>query len=177
MTSYLGIDPGLDGGVAAILSTSGYTSLIKYVMPTSSVIEGDKKRREIDRDSLLSLLHSCPPPTFAIIEEQIPVRNQDIKATFTTAKNYGILLMTLWITNIKMVEVSANDWHSHFGIVNNKKGEGKTTKVQAFEICKQLYPDENFRKSERSKVFHDGIVDATLLARYCKFLEERDERK
>jgi len=182
MTNYLGIDPGLDGGFVVLLDPRlDYRHPIppimgKYVMPTINISKKGARRREIDRQSLLNSLQSLSYPTIAAIEEQIPVRNQNIKASYTTAKNYGMILMALTATGIRTKEVSAHDWHSHFGIVNNKKGKGKTTKAQAFEICRRLYPNEDFRKSERSKVFHDGIVDAVLIAEYCKFLEEEGRK-
>jgi len=168
MTSYLGCDPGLDGGFTVV---SGDRIGYKLAMPTLSFTTREgKTKREIDRDGVLSFLKKLPEHTHVAIEKQEAFRSQNVTATCTTCKNYGILLMGLTVAHLFTTEVPPRVWHDFYGIVNNKKGEGITTKVQAFEICKRLYPQEDFCKSKKSKVFHDGIIDATLLAKYCRWL-------
>jgi Holliday junction resolvasome RuvABC endonuclease subunit len=163
-----GIDPGLDGGFAVI---SGNQIHCKFAMPliTTTTKKG-KIKKELDRDGIFSFLLRIPPYTHVVIEEQIPVRNQHIQASHTLAKNYGILLMALTAARIHTTEVPSGIWQDHFGIVSVKKGEGETTKVQAFRICRLHYPYGNFRKSERAFKPHDGIVDAVLIANYCQAL-------
>lgn len=56
---------------------------------------------------------------------------------------------------------------------NKKLGEDVTTqkvdnKAMALLAAKRLYPNVSFKATERSKVDHDGIVDALLMARYIK---------
>ncbi len=165
MTSYLGIDPGLDGGFAVI--TDNHVSL-KLVMPTiSKKLPGNKTKRYIKRSSVLDFLNALPVATFIAIEEQIPVRNQSVTSVFTTAKNYGILLMAISASVFQdpPLEVPSSLWHAHFGIISEPKA-GKSTKAQAFEIASSIFPNTDFRKSNRARTPHDGVVDATLLALY-----------
>ena len=170
---YAGCDPGLSGGFAVV---SGDRIKYKLAMPTLSfTTKSGKTKREIDRAGVLSFLHTLPPHTPVAIEKQEAFRSQNISATCTTCRNYGLLLMALSASHLHITEISARKWHDFHRIVNNKKGEGVSTKIQAFEICKRLYPDENFRKTERSKVFHTGITDATLIANYCQLLFESSE--
>lgn len=165
--SYLGCDPGLNGGFAVI---SGGQIRYKFAMPLIDTIRKDGKiKKEIDRNGVLSFLSAIPPPLRTVIEEQIPVRNQHIQGSHTLAKNYGILLMGFTATWVNYTEVPSSVWQAHFGIVSVKEGKG-TTKEQAYHIAQRLYPNVDFRKSDRSHKFHDGITDSILLATYCQFL-------
>jgi len=58
----------------------------------------------------------------------------------------------------------ANVWQKEFGI-SARKGN---TKVQALQICQDLFPNVNLLATERSKKPHDGIVDALLIAEYAR---------
>jgi Holliday junction resolvasome RuvABC endonuclease subunit len=168
MISYLGIDPGIFGGFAVI---SGDKILYKMVMPTiSHKNKAGKTKKEIDRDGVLSFLATIPPHTHVVIEEVQAFRKQNITATCTTCRNYGMLLMGLTFAHMHISEVPSDIWAKHFGIVPAPKAGGKTTKQQAFDIAHMIYPDEDFRKSDKSHKIHDGIVDATLIANYCQSL-------
>jgi len=165
---YLGIDPGLSGGLVVV---SGDRISYKMAMPTTSfTTKKGKTKNEIDRAGIMSFLKTLPEHTHVAIEEQQAFRSQSIISTCTTCKNYGILLMGLSVAHMYITVVPSDTWQSHFGIVSVKKGEGKSTKEQAFHIARRLYPDANFRKSEKSHIVHDGIVDACLLATYCQSL-------
>jgi Holliday junction resolvasome RuvABC endonuclease subunit len=169
MTSdYLGIDPGINGGFAVV---SGDSIRYKMVMPTISVTTKDgKTKTQIDRDAVLSFLTLFPQHVHVVIEEQEAFRKQNITSTCTICKNYGILLMALSAAHFYTTEVPSDDWQDHFGIVSVKKSQGESTKEQAFHIAQKLYPTADFRKSERSHIVHDGIVDAVLIANYCHSL-------
>ena len=167
---YGGCDPGLNGGFVVI---TGDRILCKMVMPTISFTAKSgktKTKTEIDREGVLSFFRTLPEHTHVAIEKQQAFRKQDIRSTCTTCKNYGILLMALTVANMDIFEVPSDVWQKHFGIVSVKKGCGKTTKEQSFDIAKTLYPGEDLRKSDRSHKPHDGITDSILLATYCQFL-------
>jgi Holliday junction resolvasome RuvABC endonuclease subunit len=168
MISYLGIDPGISGGFAVV---SGDKIVYKMVMPTLSfTTKAGKIKTEIDREGVLSFLKTLPKHMHAAIEQQQAFRKQDITATCTTCRNYGLLLMALTVAHMYVTEVSSVMWQDHFGIVSVKTSGGKSTKEQASHIAHELYPNADFRKSERSHIVHDGIVDATLIATYCQAL-------
>ena len=48
------------------------------------------------------------------------------------------------------------------------KGQKFDTKAAALVAAKRLWPDEKFLATERSKVPHDGIVDALLIAEHTR---------
>jgi Holliday junction resolvasome RuvABC endonuclease subunit len=174
MISYIGIDPGLMGGLVLI---SGDKIVYKMAMPTiSHKTNAGKTKTEIDREGVLSFLSTIPPFTHVAIEEVQAFRKQNITATCTTCRNYGMLLMALTIAHMHISEVPSDIWNKHFGIVPAPKAGGKTTKQQAFDIAHMLYPNEDFQKSDRSHTFHDGTTDATLLANYCQFKFLKEEK-
>ncbi|AJP62043.1 crossover junction endodeoxyribonuclease [ANMV-1 virus] len=164
---YIGIDPGLSGGFAAVVDNR---ILYKMAMPTISFkTPEDKTKTEIDREGVLSILKLCPVHTHVVIEKQEAFRGQDIVSSCTICKNYGILLTALTVAHTYITEEPPKVWQAHFGIVSVKESGGQSTKEQAFHVAQRLYPDASFMKSERSRVVHDGIVDATLIAAYCQF--------
>jgi Holliday junction resolvasome RuvABC endonuclease subunit len=175
MISYLGIDPGISGGFAVV---SGDRILYKMVMPTLSfTTEAGKTKTELDREGILSFLATIPPHTHVVIEEVQAFRKQDITATCTTCRNHGMLLMALTFAHMYVSEVPSDVWQSHFGIFPANRAGGKSTKEQAFDIARMIFPDEDFKKSERAHKPHDGVVDATLMAKYCQALFSREMEK
>ena len=166
---YLGIDPGLTGGFAVVC---GDRIRCKIAMPTITFgnTKDNSKKTEIDRKGVLSFLQLFPVHTHVVIEKQEAFRGQDIVSSCTICKNYGMLLMALTVARFYITEVSPGDWQEYFGIVSVKKGGGKTTKQQAYKIAQAKYPNVDFRKSERARTPHDGMVDAILIATYCRSL-------
>jgi Holliday junction resolvasome RuvABC endonuclease subunit len=165
---YLGIDPGLSGGFAVV---SGDSIRYKMVMPTISFnTKDDKTKTELDREGILSFLTLFPKHVHVVIEKQEAFRGQDITSSCTICRNYGILLMGLTAAHFYITEVPSDIWQDHFGIVSVRKSQGQSTKQQAFHIAQRLYPIADFRKSKRSHIVHDGIVDAVLIANYCQSL-------
>lgn len=163
--SWLGIDPGLLGGLVSIYPDGRINTL---PMPTLKIKRKNGKKKSIlDQKAILHYLNNLPTFTLCYIEEQKPVRNQDIRASHTTAVNYGMLLMALVATHVTFREVSSDDWQSYYGIVKRRKGaKGETTKQQASRIVRQMYPGVDLRGTLRSRTDHDGIVDALLICRY-----------
>jgi hypothetical protein len=163
--SYLGIDPGIFGGWCFILPDGRVKT---QPMPIVKIKRKNGKMRNIlDQKAILHYLNSLPTLTLCCIEEQPPVRNQNVVASHTTAVNYGMLLMALAATHVEHQAIQSNDWQSYFGIVKRRKGaKGETTKQQASKIARQLYPGLDLRGTLRSRTDHDGIVDSLLLCRY-----------
>jgi hypothetical protein len=163
--SYLGIDCGLFGAFALIFSDGRVKT---QPMPIVKLKRKDGTTRNIlDQKAILHYLNSLPTLTLCCIEEQPPIRNQNVVASHTTAVNYGMLLMALAATHTEHQVVSSDDWQSYFGIVKRRKGaNGETTKQQASKIVRQLYPELDLRGTVRCRTDHDGIVDSLLLCRY-----------
>ena len=171
MTIYCGIDPGVNGAFAIIDIDGG--RIYGTPMPTFwRVLKSGKRRKQYDYIAIRKFLevHKGAEVT---IEEQFPMpmifkkangveQRQGATSVFSTGYGFGVLMGILSCLDLKTQLVHPKTWQAAFF----KREEGKTTKEQALEVVKELYPDVNLYSSERSTVPHTGIVDAILLAEY-----------
>ncbi len=152
----LGIDPGLDGGLAAITDDGPMVA----IMPTQPTGRG--AGRQIAIDALNDMLLDWSPVEFAVIERQQPMPKQGVTSTFQTGLGYGVLLALLQARRIPHEIIQAKTWQRAFGI-----GTGDT-KAQAECVARRLFPDTDLRASERAHKAHTGIVDALLIAEWAR---------
>lgn len=150
---YLGIDPGLDGGLA-ILSDEGQAAVYK-----TPVIGG----KDYDIQGMKDLLGKPPKNALALIENQISMPGQGLTSTLQTGKGFGIWLGLLAALNVPYQVISARSWQVK--LFTGLKGN-LDTKAKSEIIAKRLFPRVDFRKSERSRVANDGLTDAILIAEY-----------
>ena len=83
-------------------------------------------------------------------------------STFKFGYVYGQLQATIRLIGVKLELVPPKTWQK-IEIPGTFEG---TAKERALVACKALYPELDLRASERSKKFHDGIVDAFFIASY-----------
>lgn len=147
---YIGIDPGVNGGIAAVTAIGSVVTAIK--MP------------ETERE-LYRFLNGLRPSEIvvdrtrrAVIEKAQPMPNQGVVSVFTYGRGYGALLMGLTAAGIPFDQVIAPVWQQAMGC--RSRGDKNVTKRRA----EQLFP--------RVKVTH-AIADALLIAEYCRRLEVR----
>lgn len=153
---FLGIDPGLDGGLA-FLDDKGKLSLHK-----TPVIGG----RDYDIQEMKRLLQFHPMlggGIFVIIENQISMPGQGLTSTLQTGKGFGIWLGLLSALEIPFQVVSSRQWQSKLYTGVSAKLE---TKEKSIIVAKRLFPTADFRKSERATVANDGLTDAANMAEY-----------
>jgi Holliday junction resolvasome RuvABC endonuclease subunit len=145
MARYLGIDPGVTGGIA-ILRDDG-TVVETYRMPAT------------ERD-LLDLLAPWPKgyQTYAVLERVSASPQMGVVSAFTFGRGYGALLMALTAAYIPFDQVTPQTWQKALGCLS--KGEKNITKRRA----QQLFPDV--------KVTH-AIADALLLAEFGRRTDPR----
>lgn len=158
---YVGIDPGLDGGVA-IKRPSGIETAI---MPTIITKKAGKDKRVISHDGLKDIFEVFKSEEcFAAIEEQQSMskggKPQGVTSMVTLGVGFGALLQTLTDFDIDFVRVNPQDWQKEFGIANGD------TKAQALEVCQDLFQNLNLLGTKKSRVPHKGIIDAVLIMQY-----------
>lgn len=104
------------------------------------------------------------------------------KATFSFGEIYGQLQGLLIANKIPYVLVQPKTWQKEMWtnsdmVVNYKKiivkGKETTrkevdTKATSINAAKRLFPNIDFRKSERCKKIDDNKVDATLMSDYAR---------
>lgn len=152
----VGVDNGLDGGLAAITWWGG-TLIDRIKMPTKRV--GTK--REVDSYAVYRWLSDLHSPYILAIEEPLP-HAKSSAAVRSMALSFGKLVGMAETRVQDVVRVQVREWQK---AMLGKVPRGETKAFALREACR-LCPDENWLGSERSKKPHDGIIDAYLIARH-----------
>lgn len=117
-----------------------------------------------------------------VIEDVHSVFGSSAKSTFNFGFNKGYLIGLLAANKIPYVLVQPKTWQKEVWInsdmiVNYKKIKIKDKEVTKKEVdtkntsinaAKRLFPQIDFRKSEKCKNLDDNKVDATLMSEYAR---------
>jgi len=178
MKCYIGIDPGRDGAIVA-LNQSGII-VHKGVMPF------DEHLNNFDFLSLCKLIKGIKDDhdsVFVITEKLSPIFGASAHNTFKLGMAYqcaidAVKALKLGYMDIKPTVWTKLMWKGLHEIrkpeTTRKNKDGTTSKVKgrmdskamSLQAVKKYFPSEDLKKSSRCKNFHDGIVDALLLAEY-----------
>jgi len=156
-TIIIGIDPGLDGGIAEIGAKG---SVFVEPMPTEK--RGNKRVLRLDLVMLHLESRGDDYEEWAYIEKAQAMPSQGGVSMFNYGVGYGQLLMAIHSQDYHYEEIPPKRWQKHFGI-SGKKG---CTKAQSIAIAKELFPDVNLFRTPRCKKEHDGMADSLLIAEY-----------
>ena len=117
-----------------------------------------------------------------VMEQIHALFGSSAKATFSFGEIYGQLQGLLIANKIPYVLIQPKTWQKEMWtnsdmVVNYKKvvvkGKETTrkevdTKATSINAAKRLFPDIDFRKTERCKKLDDNKVDATLMSEYAR---------
>lgn len=161
MTVYIGIDNGLKGGVAVL--HGGKLSL--HVMPVFS--DGKKKRVDsLEFDRLLQTYISNMPHFIAY---EKPGGSKSATAAASMADSFARMDTVIAMRRYMRDPITPQKWQKMFWTKPKMpKGVKFDTKAAALNVAKRLWPDQNWLASPRCRVAHDGLVDAALIAEYCR---------
>jgi hypothetical protein len=158
MQSYIGIDPGMSGGLVSLLLSHQEKRLRTQEV---RAIAGDKLSLLETYKWLeeLALSTDC----FAVIEKVggfIAGNPLPGSAMFNFGRNYGGLEMALVAACVPYEEVSPRTWQTRLGIPPRGKTESKTDwKRRLKDRAQSLFPKEKVTLA---------ISDALLLAEFCR---------
>lgn len=162
---YIGIDCGLDG---AIVMLTGQGILSKDIMPTIKPGKG----RKIDLGAICEtargwqLAFDCKMPLHAIVEDpggHAPSASGLRSMTYS----FAVAEMALAAFGIPYTTVRAQAWQSAFWKRPKlPKGVKFDNKGAALAAAKRIWPNEDWTKSYRATIPHDGLVDAALIAEW-----------
>ena len=157
--NFIGIDPGLQGGIAII---NDYPEIVDSLkMP---IISQGKKKVYNHLALRQFFVRFEASHYYAILEQQQPMPKQGVTSMFSIGYGFGALKQCLVDFAIPHEVVRAQVWQKEFGI-SGRKGN---TKAQALQICQDLFPSTNLLATKRSKKPHEGIVDALLISEYAR---------
>ena len=178
---FIGIDPGLHGGIATI-NQEGIVTAIP--IPTVTIQKNEKNRTTYNHTELSSIFRNIGYDCFAVLEEQQPrpvyykdkqgkEKKQGATSLYTTGCGFCLLKQALIDFKISHEIIPPKDWQREFGITG-KKGN---TKTQSIEICKRLFPDLCLLPTPKSRKDSDGLADAALIAQFAKRRYGRDTKE
>lgn len=152
----VGIDPGLDGGIALV----GGEAPELRIMPTTKTGKG--ARRQIDRRELLACLRALAPD-HVFLEQVGPHAQDGVLGAFTFGRCIEAIESALVFLEIPYTTVPPQTWQKDMflGLARDD------TKATAAMVAARLWPrgwPRSFMPSPRFKKPHDGLVDAALLA-------------
>ena len=172
MPYYIGIDPGKNG---ALVLLDDNKFIAWCVMPTT-------KDNEIDAHQLGCWVKTWTQSDYnCVLEDVHSIFGMSAKSNFQFGRALGILEGVLASNDIKVTKITPKVWQKEIwgNTLPISTDTGKKlksglpqlkidTKATSLLVAKQLFPDVNLLATTRSKVPHDGLVDALLIAEYCR---------
>lgn len=149
----LGVDPGLEGGLCLL-------------WPDGILIEPMMEPEELRR----WLHHWRPEITLAVLEEPGMRPGQATQSTMKVGRSFGRIEGLLLGIGIRYETVRPETWSAAFphGIQEKDRDKRyKAIKAKRKEIAQELFPNIDFRASERCTTAHSGMIEAALIAVYA----------
>ena len=161
---YIGIDPGLKGGISVYLKNENDSeeNFYCYEMPIT-------KENQLDINKIIEILKPLSDKGTCFIEKSQAMPGQGVVSMFNYGKNYGILIGLLSAYNIQIVEVSPVSWKKHFYLI-------KKDKTESVKLADSLNNKEKW-KTERGRLL-DGKAESFLILKYGmdKKLEKKERK-
>ena len=159
MKKYAAIDVGIKGGIAVLSDDN----LELYPIP--------KIKQKVDYRALVSLLEGVLKDCFVVIEDVHSIFGSSAKSNFNFGFIKGFKVASIVAAGCPYELVPPKTWQKEIWTNADmvKKANNRTdTKATSLMAAKRLFPAETFLATERSKKPSDGLVDAALMAEYCR---------
>lgn len=175
MKYYLAADPGKNGAFVVIDEKN---NVLTKVMPLIG--------KEIDIHQVVQFLSSFEGEKHFVLEDVHAHQLSGRTACFEFGRSTAIIETAVIALGIPYTKVQSKDWQKEMwqgikpvGINTGKKTKQGNikykidTKASSLLAARRLYPnvslrDESKKLKVNSKGEHDGIIDALLMAGYCK---------
>ena len=146
----LGLDPGINGGIAKLECTVG--KIIKAVAIPMPV-----NQKELDLAEIVKFIQGAD---YCFIERVWGFPGGSSTSLCTTCLNYGKLLALIWTERISCDELSSRTWQAKIlpkGCLDTKKA--------SIAVCQEKFPEVSLTPGRKRKP-HDGVADALCIALY-----------
>lgn len=165
MKTYIGVDPGLNGGLAEI-SDEGIEIAVMPKIGTEISLKGIK-------EWFISRLARSRRENIVVgIENVHAIYGSAAGATFQFGRASMAPEMAAVMLDLPIVLVSPKDWqkiiHEGVRVIYKPDGKKKDTKQMSLQAAERLFPHVDLRATEKCKNAHDGLVDALLIAEYLR---------
>jgi crossover junction endodeoxyribonuclease RuvC len=146
---FIGIDPGLDGGIARIEHELTFCCR----MPTVKI--GTK--RMVNTQAVRDIIVDCGPVDLVMLEDVNAGAVKSVMSAFAFGRGYGRVEATIECLDRPYAYVSSPTWTKALGLT---RGAGKDEHIA---VASRLFP--NYRDA-----LTDGMADALLIAEYGRRL-------
>ena len=150
----LGIDPGLNGGIAILHPKDG---MILETMPTI----GNQMNPAILSDMIQEYLGEI---RLAVLEQVHSMPKQGVASSFKFGRTVGVIEGILAAHRVRYFEVRPQEWMKEMHQGTPASMDPKERGRLAFT---RIFPGVNAMATPKSRVMHDGLVDAALIAEYA----------
>jgi hypothetical protein len=156
----IGIDNGISGSLVAISAYHGKV-IEKILMPTRPI----DRSRECDAVAVCEWIEKFQYSDDIAVALETPSKHSPGTLALCSMWDcYGAIRGILESCGIKHVRIAPRTWQSvMLGVV--PKGE---TKAYARAKAREIWADEDWLATPRSKKAHEGLVDAALIAEYYR---------
>lgn len=164
---YIGIDNGLDGGIAA-LTDSGQIVLLA---PLPVVKTGKTRRLDVtELAATIDRLQAKSELPIRVVVERPTKHSPGKMALCSTWFTYGQIEGMIEVKRYPSIVMdSPLKWQKEFWArPKMAAGQKFDTKAAALSVAKRLFPEQGFLASARCTKPHDGMVDAVLIAEYAR---------
>jgi crossover junction endodeoxyribonuclease RuvC len=161
----LGVDPGLDGGLA-VLTLGGDVQNV-WIMPT--IPSGKGAKREIDVPALVLAVRGVQAVyrlKLAVVEKVWARPKEGVSSAFNFGVGYGAIRAVLATLGVPYELVTPQAWQKQV-IGAHSAPDAKTASVA---YCTRRFPGLSLQATPRSRKAHDGLSDATCIAEYARRL-------
>lgn len=152
---FIGIDPGLSGGIAIIGPTVTKAE-------RTPILQGDKRTMNLPACSawIRAAVEANGGSAFAVIEKVHALPKQGVSSTFSFGKGYGSWLGLLASHGIPYQEVTPQAWKKAM-----LEGADKADKASSLNRANTLFPHVSL-VPPGCRAPSDGIAEAILIAEY-----------
>mgnify|MGYP000297641234 FL=1 len=156
-TVIVGIDNGISGGLCALSAFDGAV-LGCRAMPTKQVAD----KSEVDIPELLEWLEPYRKDMVVCIEE--PLKHaKSSQAMRSMSISFGLIVGACEAKQFSVHRIQVKEWQD---VMLGKKLAKGMTKVAALATANKLWPQQRWIATNKSRVPHDGMIDAALIAHY-----------
>ena len=156
----IGIDNGISGALVALSAYSGMV-LDSILMPTRSA----GTSRECDAIAVCEWIQKFQYSDEVAVALETPSKHSPGTLALCSMWDcYGVIRGILEANNIRHIRIAPRTWQSvMLGVV--PKGE---TKAHARAKAREIWPDEDWLATPRSKTANMGFIDAALIAEFYR---------
>lgn len=165
--NFLAIDLGLKGAIALIDENSEIISCTP--IPTIEVLVNKKKRNQYDINEIFNIIKGYSNTVVISGMERLRAMPRQSSQTAFSMGGSSMLFKTIFtILNIPFIEMEPRKWQQAVFKPMGIQYDNSTTKQASIQAAKQLFPNFDFKRTERCSTISSDMTDSCLIAYYLK---------